>query len=196
MNNTNNYEFNIIIKGFDDDEETGCSIQEISVTSKGEFGDKFAALCVSGLTKMTEMFTPPTPVKEIKSVDESSFTEVPMAKAKPKVEHRTDINECFECLEHVLPQHGWVSDGYGNITFEKGDAKASIALQKYKIEVHIYPETGGNLHIYLHKEHVNLDGVAPMFAEKWFKDHNTEFPGIENIWNVIQPFVENDADAE
>ena len=195
MNNTNNFEVSIKITGFDYAEETGCSIQEISVTSKGEFGDKFAALCVSGLTKMTEIFTPPTPVKEIKSVETTDFKEVPTA-PKQKVEHRTDINKVFECLEKVLPQHeGWTSDGYGNITFEKDDAKkASIALQKNKIEMHIYPETGSNLHIYLHKDHVNLDGVAQMFVQKWFNDHEEEFPGIENIFNVIQPFVENNAE--
>lgn len=117
MNNTNNYEVTIKITGFEFDEETGCSIQEISVTSKGEFGDKFAALCVSGLTKMTEMFTPsptPAPVAE-----EANFTEVPTT--PNKIETHWDLPAIWSVMMAKLPE-GFEKAGVGCYTYKKDEA--------------------------------------------------------------------------
>ena len=169
-----------------------CSVQELAAGASfikdliGEIKSTIKEAQASAIKPEQSQVVAPAP-----QIYSDNFCEV----TKEKVEHRTDINKVFECLEKVLPQHeGWTSDGYGNISFKKDDAKASIALQKNKIEMHICPETGSNLHIYLYKNRVNLDGVAPAFCEKWFNNHKKEFPGIENIFNVIQPFVENNAE--
>lgn len=172
-------------------------VKEAQASAQQQYNNRIADTPTPTITSTS---TPVSTVTTSKSDD--TFCEIQKSKAAPKkVEHRLDIAAAYNCLEKVLSDHrGWKNDGYGNIRYEDTDTKGEISLMGKKIECNFTEISNdknrneerntSHVNIYIHEKYVNIIGIAPQFAAKWFQE--STIPGIQNLWTIIKDFVKED----
>lgn len=186
--NNNSFEITISVKGL---EATcnGCTIEDVTISSKGNFGNEYVAILGNVLNNMLAKIPDST---NPCSIEQKNFCEVdkvptPNTPAPKKTEQRWDLPAIWSCMMSKKPE-GFTKTGIGCYTFEAGTItdenkiKVNIEFNEDSIDMDIYMGSSA-IHGYLYSDgkRSRITGINPALMNDMIK----EMP------NEIEEFVKN-----